>query len=320
MSLYVVRRLLLVIPTLLVILVFSFTLIHAAPGDPILALAGEHGDPEYYAFMRARFGLDQPLPQQLGVFAQQLARGDLGMSYVHGRSALAVVLERAPATALLGGSALLLAIVMGIPIGIWSARRAGTRRDSAITVAGLGLYSAPTFWIGQFAILFFASTLGWFPVEGLQSAGSSAHGIAKALDLLRHLALPALVLALHEIATIMRLTRNGIVDELAREHIRTARAKGLPESVVLIKHALPRALLPVVTILGGRLGQLLAGAVVVEIVFGWPGLGRLMLTALQTRDAPVLLALFLVTSLTVIAANLITDLAYAAVDPRVRYR
>lgn len=317
---YVLWRLLQVLPTAVGIVLVGFVLIHVAPGDAVHAVAGEHGDAAYYAFMRERFGLDQPLPRQLATYAVRVASGDFGVSFMQGRPAAAVILERVPATLLLTGSALLLAIALGIPLGAFAARRPGAPRDVAVSTAALGLYSAPVFWIGQLAILFLALRLGLFPVHGMTTAGSTASGAAWTLDVLRHLALPALVLASQELAALVRLTRSGLVEELAREHVRTARAKGVAERAVLLRHALPGALLPVVTVLGARAGQLVAGAVIVEIVFGWPGLGRLLLTALQTRDTPILLGIFFLVSFTVVLANLIADLVHAAIDPRVRYR
>jgi peptide/nickel transport system permease protein len=317
---YVAWRLLQLVPTILGIVLVGFVLIHAAPGDPILAIAGEHGDAAYYAAMRERFGLDQSPPRQLASYAARVASGDFGVSYVHGRPVAALVLERAPATLLLTGTALLLAILLAVPLGIYAARRPHGARDLLVNAAALGVYSAPVFWVGQLAILLLAFRFGLFPVHGMTTAGSDATGLAAAGDVLRHLALPALVLASQEVATLARLTRSGLLEELEMDHVRTARAKGLGERAVLLRHALPRALIPVLTVIGARTGHLVAGAAVVEIVFGWPGIGRLLLTALQTRDAPVLLGLFFLVSLTVVIANLLTDLAHAAVDPRVRFR
>ncbi|MEJ7811301.1 MAG: ABC transporter permease [Gemmatimonadaceae bacterium] len=317
---FVLRRLLQVVPTVAGILLVSFVLVHAAPGDPVLALAGEHGDARYYADMRRHFGLDQPLPRQLVTYAGRVAHGDLGFSYVQGRSAAAVVMERVPATTLLTGTALLVAIMAAVPLGTLAGRRPFGARDVGVSALALGLYSAPVFWIGQLAILVIALRFGLAPVQGMITAGGDVTGLARAANVLRHLALPALVLASQELAVFVRLTRSGVIDELTRDHVRTARAKGVGERAVLLRHALPRALLPVVTVIGARAGHLVAGAAVVEIVFGWPGTGRLMLDALQTRDTPVLLALFLLVSLAVVLVNLATDLAYAAIDPRVRLR
>lgn len=317
---YLAWRLLQVLPATAAIVVIGFLLIHIAPGDPVLALAGEHGDAAYYEFMQHRFGFDRPVPQRLATYAARVAQGDFGMSYVHGRPAVDVILERAPATLLLTGTALFLSVLIGIPLGALAALRQRRPADAFVTVMSLGLYSAPVFWVGQIAVLLFAYHLGLFPVQGIATAGSSAAGLTHALDVARHLTLPALVLASQEIAALVRLTRGGLITELATDHVRTARAKGLPERIIVFRHALPRALLPVLTVIGARAGHLIAGAVVVEIVFGWPGLGRLLISSLQTRDAPVLLGLFFMVSITVILANLLTDLLYAAVDPRIRYR
>jgi len=317
---FVLRRLLQVVPTVVGIVLVGFLLIHLAPGDPILALAGEHGDAEYYAFMRHRFGLDESLPQQLATYLSRVASGDFGFSYVHGRSTVSVIMERVPATLLLTGTALLLAVVVGIPLGATAAQRPHGARDIGISGIALGFYSTPVFWVGQLTILVLALQLDILPVQGMTTAGSAATGSARALDVMRHLALPALVLASQELAVLVRLTRSSLVDELARDHIRTARAKGVGERTVLLRHAFPRALLPAITVIGARAGHLIAGAVIVEVVFGWPGMGRLLLASLQTRDTPVLLGLFIVVSFAVVLVNLVTDLVYAAIDPRVRFR
>lgn len=319
-SRYTVRRLLQAIPTAVGILLIVFVLVHLAPGDPVLALAGEHGDAAYYEFMQHRFGLDRPLPERLGTFLLRLGTGDVGMSYVQGRPAMAVIAERVPATLLLTVTALVLSSLVGVLLGMYGAAREGKPADVLTTVASLGLYAAPVFWLGQMAILVLAFRFELFPLQGMRTAGSNAAGWAGALDVARHLALPALVLAAQEVAAVARLTRGAMLEETGKDYVRTARAKGLGELVVLGRHALRRALLPVITVVGGRVGHLLGGAVIVEIVFGWPGLGRLMLTSLQARDTPILLGLFLLTALAVIAANLITDLAYGRLDPRVRYR
>ena len=305
---------------MLVIVIVSFILIHVAPGDPVLALAGEHGDAAYYAFMRHRYGLDKSVPRQLVAYLGQVATGDLGFSYVYGRGTLRVIMERVPATLLLTGTALAISILVAIPLGAIAASRPHGGRDVGISALALGLYSTPAFWVAQIAILALSLRLGLFPVQGMTSAGTAATGGFHLWDVVRHLALPALVLASQEIAVLVRITRSALLDELPRDHIRTARAKGLSAGQALVRHALPRALLPVVTIVGARVGHLIAGAAVVEIIFGWPGMGRLLLASLQSRDAPILLGLFLVVSFAVVLANLLSDLVYAAIDPRIRLR
>ena len=317
---FLAGRLLQVVPMMLAILLIGFLLIHFAPGDPVLALAGEHGDAAYYAFMRHRFGLDQPFPRQLIAYLGRVLTGDLGSSYVYGRGTLRVILERIPATLLLTGTALVISVLVAVPLGAVAASRPHGARDVGISAMALGLYSTPTFWVGQLAILGLSLRLGLFPVQGMTSAGSATTGWWHAWDVVRHLVLPALVLASQEIAVLVRVTRSTFLDELPRDHIRTARAKGLSAVQALVRHALPRAMLPVVTIIGARVGHLIAGAAIVEIIFGWPGMGRLLLTALQSRDTPILLGIFLVVSLTVVLANLLSDVVYAAIDPRIRVR
>lgn len=317
---YVGWRLLQVVPTAAAILLIGFLLIHVAPGDPVVALAGESGDAEYYAFIRERFGLDEPLPEQLATYVGRVLQGDLGTSYLQGRPVTEVITERIPATLLLSVSALILSSIIGIALGGYAAKRPHGLGDFAASGASLTIYAAPVFWVGQLAILGLAAGLGWFPVQGMRSPGSEANGLAAALDVAHHLALPALVLASQEVAAVFRLTRIGLLDELGSDHVRTARAKGLTNRRVLVKHALRRPLVPVVTVIGGRAGHVLSGAIVTEIVFGWPGLGRLLLSSLQTRDTPVVLGIFLVVAFFVILANVGTDLTYRWLDPRVRYR
>ena len=315
---YLLRRVAQIVPAAAGIVVVAFVIIHLAPGDPVLALAGQHGDAAYYAFIRAKFGLDRPLPEQLLVYATNVLRGDLGTSYVHGRPVLAVLLERVPATLLLMTSALLVSSLAGIALGVTAARRADRPADLVVRVAALVCHAVPSFWLAQIAALTLALGTGLFPVQGISDARRAWTGWRYAADVVHHLALPALVLAANEVALITRLVRAGVLEALATDYIRTARAKGLPERAV-VRHASRNALLPVVTVIGGRIGMLFTGAVLVETVFAWPGLGQLLLSSIQTRDLPVLLALFLLVSLTVVLTNVVTDLGYAWLDPRIRY-
>ena len=317
---YVGRRLLQVVPTALAILLIGFLLIHLAPGDPVVALAGESGDAEYYAFIRDKFGLDEPLPEQLLTYAGHVARADLGISYLQGRPVRDIIAERIPATLLLSLTALVLSSVVGVALGAVVAARPHGLRDASVTTATLALYAAPVFWVGQLAILVLSGAAGWFPVQGMTTAGGHRSGVAAALDVAHHLVLPALVLAFQEVAAVYRLTRVGLIKELESDHVRTASSKGLSRGRVLVSHALRRPLLPVLTVIGGRAGHLLSGAIVTEIVFGWPGLGRLLLSSLQARDTPVVLGIFLVVAFLVVLANLGTDLTYRWLDPRVRYQ
>jgi peptide/nickel transport system permease protein len=316
---YLAWRLLQVPPVVLAILVVSFVLIRLAPGDPILALAGENGDAAYYAEMRAKFGLDRPLLEQLGLFIVNVLRLDFGVSYVHGRPAVDVILERVPATLLLVSSALLLASVAGIGLGLVAAANAHGNPDLAVSLGTLSLHSIPVFWLAMLAILTFSLTAGWFPVSGMTNPRSAASGPALAIDVAHHLILPMAVLAATELAVIARLTRVGVMDELLRDYVRTARAKGLSERRVLTRHAFRLAMLPVVTVIGARVGHIMAGAVLVETVFGWPGVGRLLLSSVQARDTPIVLGIILLISGAVIVANVVTDLTYARLDPRIHF-
>lgn len=301
------------------LLVLNFCLIHLAPGDPVIALGGEHGDAAYYAFLRTRFGLDRPLPEQLLTYVANVLRGDLGTSFVHGRSVASVIAERLPATLLLVSTALVLSSVAGVGLGMVAARRRGRPADVTLNAVALLGYATPSFWLGQIALLALAVGLGLFPVQGMTDARDPRTGLAHVVDVLHHLALPALVLAANELALTIRLVRTGLLEALGADYVRAARAKGLPEAQVA-RHALRNVMLPVITVIGSRAGMFLSGAVLVEVVFAWPGLGRLLLSSLLSRDYPVLLGMFLVISVGVILANLVTDLAYARLDPRIRYQ
>jgi peptide/nickel transport system permease protein len=307
-----------VLPTVAGLLVVTFLLIHLAPGDPVLALAGEHGDPGYYAFIRAKFGLDRPVPERLAVYLINVLRGDLGVSFVHGRAVARVVAERLPATLLLMVTALAISSIVGVLLGAFAAWQASRATDLALQTGALLGYATPSFWLGQLALITLAVSTGLFPVQGMTDARRDFTGARHVADVLHHLALPALVLAANEIALITRLVRSGLCQALDADYVRTARAKGLPE-VHVLHHALGNVLLPTVTVIGGRVGMLFSGAVLVEIVFAWPGLGRLLLSSVQTRDYPVLLGIFLLVSLAVVVANLLTDLVYVWLDPRIRH-
>lgn len=316
---YLLRRLAQVVPTIAGIVVVAFAVMHLAPGDPVLALGGEHGDAAYYAFIRARFGLDRPLPEQLAAYAANVLRGDLGTSYVHGRPVIAVIAERVPATLVLTLTALAASTLAGTLLGVVAARRVNRPDDLALRAASLLGHAVPSFWLAQVAALVLAFGTGLFPVQGFTDARREWTGWRYALDVAHHLTLPALVLAVNEVALTTRLVRTGVLEALVTDYVRTARAKGLAEARV-VRHALRNVLLPVVTVVGGRIGMLVCGAVLVETVFAWPGLGVLLLSSIQTRDYPVLLGMFLVVSLAVVLANLATDLAYAWLDPRIRHR
>lgn len=318
MARYAGQRLLLVLPMVAGIVTLAFVLIHVVPGDPVYVLAGEYGDAAYYAEMRAKFGLDRSLSEQLVTYFVAVLRGDLGVSFVQRQPVVAVVGARLGATLLLTGTALVLSTALGLVLGVAAARRPGTLLDTGTNLAGLALYSIPVFWSGQLLLILFALHLGLLPVQGMASVRVESSGLAYAADVAQHLILPATALALSHVALVARLTRSGMRRALAEEYATTARAKGLPDALVASRHALPNALLPVITVVGAHVGTLLAGSLLVEVVFGWPGIGRLMFDSIATRDYPVLMALFMLVSAGVVLANLVTDVAYAVLDPRVR--
>lgn len=316
---FLVRRAAGALVLILILIVVNFLLIHLAPGDPVHLLAGQSGDEKYYEFIRAKFGLDRSLGAQLWVYLTSIVRGDFGYSLGYQQPVVAVIGSRLPATLLLMLSAVSLSSVAGVTLGVESARRENGFFDrGANTLALLG-YSIPSLSIGHLLLIVFALRLGLFPAQNMTSAGQELTGLDRALDVLSHLVLPATTLALVFVAQLMRLTRTAMLNVLGEGFITTARAKGLSERRVVYGHALRNAMLPVVTVIGNDFGMLLGGAVFVETVFAWPGLGRLMTDALAMRDYPVLMGLFLFVSVGIVAINFITDLTYAALDPRVGY-
>jgi peptide/nickel transport system permease protein len=317
---YVVRRLLQVIPAVAAILVITFGVIHLAPGDPVVAVASGNGDQAYFDFMREKFGLNRPLIQQFGTYVANVFQGDLGVSFGQGREVSELIADRVPATLLLLGSALVLSSVGGILVGLIAARRPFGVLDLGISTAALIGYALPVFWLAQLALLTIAFETGWFPIQGMTDARAGYTGWTAFWDVAHHLVLPAFVLAASEVALVARVTRTGLIQQVNQDYVRTAKAKGLSPGTSLLRHALPNAFLPVVTVIGSRIGTLVSGAVLVETVFGWPGLGRLLLDAANNRDHPILLGLVLLVAFSVVLTNLITDLVYARIDPRIRYR
>ena len=318
---YARRRIAHAVPLVLGVVVVNFTLIHLAPGDPILALIGEfQASPEFIQSVRQQFGLDRPLPVQLALYLWNLLWGDFGHSFVFKQPVLSVILERVPATVLLMAAALLYATLCGALFGVISSRRQYSRTDNTFTLLSLVGYSMPVFWLGQILLILFALKLPLFPAQGMESLREAYTGLARGLDILHHLVLPAFALGLGYLAVDVRFTRASMIEVMAQDYIRTARAKGLSERTVFYKHGLRNALIPLVTITGLNFGFLLAGAVLTETVFAWPGLGRLMYDSIYSRDYPVLMGMFVVISFAVIIVNLLTDILYSTLDPRIRIR
>lgn len=316
---FMVKRFLLAIPLLLGVIIVNFLIIHLAPGDPVNMMVGEAAvSEEYVEQLRHEFGLDRPVVVQLGNYLIQVAQGNLGRSYAYRQPVLKVILSRVPSTLLLMGTAFTLAFVIGVFLGATAPRRPGSFTDNFVVVFALTGYSTPVFWTGLIALIVFSVGLGWFPSGGMVNVRSTSTGIAHWLDILHHLFLPVLVLTIFNLALITRLTRASMLEMLQKDFMTTAQAKGLSDNRVVYGHALPNALLPVVTVGGLQFGALLSGAVLTETVFAWPGLGRLMYEAVGRRDFPVLLGMLIVSALMVVVANLITDLIYVLINPRIR--
>jgi peptide/nickel transport system permease protein len=300
------------------VVLLNFLLIHLAPGDPVHVLAGDAATPEYVAQVRREFGLDQPVLTQLLIYLAKIVRGDLGTSFLHRRAVIGLIGERVGPTLLLMLTALGISVLAGIGLGLVAARRPNSWLDHVARVVALAGFSFPVFWLGQVLLLVFALRLGWLPAQGMESLREPLAGWPYVLDRLRHLLLPALTFSLLNVALLSRLTRTTMVELLRDDFVRTARGKGVSEAAIVLKHAFRNALLPIVTVIGTNVGLLLMGSVLTETVFGWPGLGRLMYEALYGRDYPVLMGIFLLVSVAVVGANLLTDLLYVRLDPRIR--
>ena len=305
---------------LFAVLILNFLLLHLAPGDIADTIAGDMGgaDAEVMEEIRTRFGLDKPFHHQLGLYLARLAQGDLGYSYFFQTPVTELVLERLAATLLLVVSAQVLAIVIGTVLGVIAARRPNGATSHAVTLLALFGYSAPVFWTGIMLIILFCSIVPIFPVGGMVDVRVEGSWFVRGLDVLHHLVLPMVTLASIFLALYSRLARASMLDVLGSDYVRTARAKGLSEFVVVYKHALRNALGPVVTLAGLQFSQIISGAVLVETVFSWPGLGSLALQSILARDTPTILGILFFSSLVVVVANLLTDLVYSLVDPRIK--
>lgn len=307
---------------LLAVVVMNFCLIQMAPGDPAQVIAGEMGgaSPEVLATIRAQYGLDKPIGVQLSTYVGRAASGDLGYSFYFNQPVSELILERLPATVLLMVTALSFAAVVGTLLGVLSARKPRGIGSLFVTIISLMGHAAPVFWSGLLLLLLFASVIPVFPIAGMNDVTRRLTGLDYALDVAHHLVLPAFTLSLVYLAQYSRQSRTSMMEVLGADYIRTARAKGVPERSVVLRHALRNALIPVVTLIGLQFAQLLAGAVLVETVFGWPGMGRLVLESILRRDYPTLLGILVISAMLVMIANLLTDLAYRLVDPRIRGR
>ncbi len=315
---YVLRRLLQAAPTVLGILVISFVLVYLVPGNPTLQLAGENADPARLAEIDRQFGFDDPLHRQFLTYVGNVFTGDLGFSYSQGDTVASSIRQRLFPTILLTGSALLLSSLVGIVLGALAARRPYGVVDGSVTLSVLLATALPTFWLAQLMLLAFAIHGGWLPIGGYENFRETWTGWRHTLDVAHHMILPVVVLAATELALVARVTRAGLIEQNESDYARAALAKGLSPWGVIRRHELRNVLLPVVTILGLRAGSLFAGAVIIEEVFGWPGIGTLLVQAARQNDRPLMLGVVLLVSLTVVAVNVATDLVYGKIDPRVR--
>ncbi len=314
------RRIAKMAAVVVAVAIFNFFLVHAAPGDPALVLAGQSGatDEAYLERVRADYGLDKPLVVQLGAYLKKVVTFDLGYSHRQQRPVTEVIGERLSPTLLLTGTAFVISLLGGVVLGSLAGVRAGRLSDTVITILSLIVYATPVFWLGIILVLLFSVQLGWLPPFGYETVGAGLEGWALWLDRGRHLVLPMFTLGLLYLAIYARLMRASIIEVSHQDYVKTARAKGATEQRVLWRHMLRNAMLPVVTMAGVQAGTLIGGSVVIETVFAWPGLGRLTYEAVLQRDYQLLLGIFLVLSVIVSIFNLITDLLYRVVDPRIR--
>jgi peptide/nickel transport system permease protein len=302
---FLIKKLLGIASVLFGVLLLTFMLIHLVPGDPVEVMLGESASTADRVALRADLGLNQPLTSQFVQYLSKLAQGDFGRS-IHTQEPIAdMVLARYPATLQLAVLSLLIGLVIGIPLGVYAALRAGHWQDFVVTVVSVRLSAMPAFWLGPLLMLVFALWLGWLPVSGMESGAS--------------IILPALTLGFGLSAILTRMTRTSLLEVLHDDYIRTARAKGLNEQTIVLRHALRAALLPIITIVGLQMGSLLAGTVITETIFSWNGIGRLLVDSIDKRDYPVTQACVLVVALSYVLINLLTDVLYRLADPRMRH-
>lgn len=311
-------RLLLAIPVVLGIVVLNFFLIHLAPGDAASVLAGESGaaSPEYMEQLRHKFGLDQPLATQFGVYLLNMLHLDLGYSFRNDSPVGSLIVDRLWPTGLLMLTAFAAALMIGTLLGLVAATGRNSWRDAVISLVSLVAYATPGFWLGLMMIVVFAIRLGWLPTSGYDTVGADNEGWDEVWDVGRHLVMPAVALALFYLAVYARVMRAAVLEQVGMDYVTTARAKGQTEARVMTGHVLRNALLPVVTMAGVQAGNLIGGSIVVETVFGWPGVGTLAFNALQSRDLNLLLGIFFISACLVVVINLAVDLVYVCLDPR----
>lgn len=320
MKRYIIKRLGTGVLVVLFSILFNFVIIRLAPGDPTRLLAGkDNPNPELIAALRAKYGLDKPLLVQFGMYIKQLAHGDLGYSYVSSSSVLELIETRIGPTLLLSLTGLILAVIIGTLLGVYAARKKGSKFDVFLCSISYLFDSTPSFWLGLMLILIFASTLKWFPTSGMYSLRANYKGIKHILDVGKHLFLPALTMTLLNIPYYFRIARSSVLQTMSEDFIMTLRATGMSESRIFNKYVMRNAIIPTITVFGISLAYVVTGVSMIEIVFAWPGMGRLMLDSITKRDYPTLSGIYLLLSCSVAIMMIIVDIVYAWVDPRIRY-
>lgn len=302
---YIIKKVLLMIPVLIGLTIFIFLIIHLAPGEPVDLIVGPNATPEVYENVKESLGLNKPLSTQYLIFLRNLSKGDLGKSILQNRPVSELIIERFPVTFKLGMLSLLLSFIISLPIGVIAAIKRNTYLDYISMTGALVGISMPTFWFALLLLYFFAYKLGWFPISGYGT--------------IKHLVLPVITVGLTDAAVTARMVRSSMLEVMGQDYVRTARAKGVHENLVMSKHALKNALIPVITLLGMRIGWIFGGSVILETVFSIPGIGRLIVDGIFSRDYPVVQGSILVLAASVLVGNLIADVLYAIVDPRIKY-
>ena len=321
MKRYVCKRVLLALITVYVALVINFALIHLAPGDPTKVLAGSgHPSPEMEAALTVKYGLDKPLYVQFFSYVKNLLHGDLGNSYVYNQPITKLIAERFGPSSLLALTSALLAAILGTLLGLVTSTRQDSILDRVINGISYFFYSMPSFWLGMMAILIFSTTLRTLPTSGMISMRASYTGMAYVLDVMKHMILPVGTLTVIQLPVYLRIFRTSVSQTMTEDFITTFRAVGMDEKKIFRRYVFKNSILPTITVFGINLAYTVMGSALIEVVFAWPGIGRMMLDAIGKRDYPLLMGIYLVLSISVALVTMITDLVYAAVDPRIRYK
>jgi ABC-type dipeptide/oligopeptide/nickel transport system permease component len=329
---YLLRRLIATIPVVLLISLLVFLLIHAAPGDPADLLLSDEASAQDIAEARQRWGLDQPIYLQYLRFLANILAGDLGMSFRYADPVISLIGERLPATSELAVASILIAVILGVPLGAWAGAKPNSWTDNLGSLFGFFGISMPSFWFGIMLILIVSGYLNWLPSSGRGTYGTGdgqtgfyitqsliAGNMNAIRDGIVHIIMPAIALGTGMMGIIMRVTRSSVIENMAEDYVRTARAKGLGEGAVLWRHVLRNALIPVITVVGLELGTLLSGSIIVETVFAWPGSGSLLISAIQARDYPLITGTVIIYTLAFVTINFTIDILYALIDPRIRF-